>query len=560
MKPTILLASLLLTLAFVGCGHVSGEKTTAQEQPPHAGQLSVTTARVPIKEERLFSAAADTTAKRLSRAKQHMAVGMPMPSSLPSEPLDRENYAHFEDNPLKLTRETPISTFSIDVDTGAYANLRRILNEGRLPPKDAVRVEELINYFSYEDPAPISRDVPFQVTTEIGPNPWNEKTHLLRIGIKAWQEKNQELPPANLVFLLDVSGSMNSSDKLPLLKRSLRLLIRHLDQDDRISIVVYAGASGVVLEPTPGDQAAKIEQALAQLSAGGSTNGGAGIRLAYLKAREAFIKDGINRVILATDGDFNVGTVSHQALIDLIEEKRKEGIYLTTLGFGTGNYNDQLMEQLADHGNGNYGYIDSLLEAQKILVDELGATLHTVAKDVKIQIEFNPALVSEYRLVGYENRVLAREDFSNDKVDAGEIGAGHSITAIYELALSGQGGERLSPLRYGKTETGGNAHGDELAHLRLRYKQPDAEQSRLLTFPIERSQIRKQLEETSDDYRFTAAVAAFGQQLRGGKYIADFDYDRIEALAREARGTDRMGYRSDLLQLLRLAKGLEGQR
>ena len=364
------------------------------------------------------------------------------------------------------------------------------------------------------------------------------------------------MPPANLVFLVDVSGSMRSPDKLPLLKRSLRLLSRSLDADDRVSLVVYAGASGVVLESTPGNQRATIEQALQQLSAGGSTNGGAGIRLAYAKAREAFIEGGINRVILATDGDFNVGTVNHQALIDLIKQQRQAGIALTTLGFGGGNYNDHLMEQLADQGDGNYAYIDSLMEARKVLVRELGATLQTVAKDVKIQIEFNPEHVTVYRLVGYENRLLAREDFNNDKVDAGEIGAGHSISALYEISLSGSTGQRIEPLRYAQGQVKSAGKSDELAFLKLRFKHPGETESELIETPILASQIVQDLSSSSDDFRFAAAVAAFGQSLRGGKYLKDMGYDEMIELARGARGNDPDGERAEFVRLLGLARDL----
>ncbi len=474
--------------------------------------------------------------------------------------VERENYAHFEDNGVKLVSQSPVSTFSIDVDTGSYSNVRRILKEGRLPPADAVRVEEMINYFSYGDPVPEQSDIPFRMTTEMGPAPWNNRTRLLRIGIKAWQPATKELPPANLVFLVDVSGSMSSPDKLGLLKKSLRLLLAKLDHEDRVSLVVYAGASGVVLEPTGGDQRTKIEQALNRLSAGGSTNGGAGIELAYAKAREAFIPAGINRVLLATDGDFNVGTVNHQALIDLIERQREGGIGLTTLGFGRGNYNDRLMEQLADHGNGNYAYIDSLMEARKVLVEEMGSTLNTVAKDVKIQLEFNPAVVSEYRLIGYENRTLTREDFNNDKVDAGEIGSGHSVTALYEIALKDSGGERVMPLRYGRKTHANEVSSPELGHLRLRYKRPDGQQSRLIERVLHKQEIQGEMAATSDDFRFTAAIAGFGQLLRGGRYLQSYDYDRLIELARGSRGLDSRGHRNGLLQLLSLARDLNQNR
>ncbi|OQX47622.1 MAG: hypothetical protein B0D85_00975, partial [Candidatus Sedimenticola endophacoides] len=449
MKTPVTLTTLALTLLLGACD--PGMRPA--EQKPLSPAPTVRLEPATDLHQRRFTVQGEASSRSAKSERQgHAGLAAPVLSMhhQPSgaEWINRERYAHFNDNSLKIAAETPVSTFSIDVDTGSYANLRRILNEGRLPPADAVRTEELLNYFSYDDQAPAQRERPFLTTTEIAPTPWNPHTHLLRIGIKAWEIDTRELPPANLVFLLDVSGSMDSPDKLPLLKRAMSLLSKHLDGDDRISVVVYAGASGVVLEPTPGDQRSKIEQALEQLRAGGSTNGASGIRLAYQLARQAFIEGGINRVLLATDGDFNVGTVNHQALIDLVERQRGAGIALTTLGFGGGNYNDQLMEQLADHGNGNHAYIDSLLEAQKVLIDEMGATLHTLAGDVKIQIEFNPAQVAEYRLIGYENRALRREDFNNDEVDAGEIGAGHSVTALYEIALSGGAGRRTDPLRY----------------------------------------------------------------------------------------------------------------
>jgi Ca-activated chloride channel family protein len=360
------------------------------------------------------------------------------------------------------------------------------------------------------------------------------------------------------VFLIDVSGSMTSQDKLPLLKSALKLLTRQMRKEDRISLVVYAGASGVVLEPTSGDEKAKILRALEALSAGGSTNGASGIRLAYQMAGQGRIEDGINRVILATDGDFNVGTVNFEALKDLIEEKRKSGVSLTTLGFGTGNYNDRLMEQLADAGNGNYAYIDTLNEAQKVLVDELGSTLQTIAKDVKIQIEFNPAVVVEYRLIGYENRMLRREDFNNDKIDAGDIGAGHTVTALYEITLAGEGGNRIEPLRYGNADTAKPVKGRELALLRLRYKAPDGDTSRLIERPIAKAGMKTRLDATSERYRFAAAVAGFGQLLRGGDYLEQFGYAEILDLARQARGDDPFGYRGEFLSLVNLAQSLAG--
>ena len=474
-----------------------------------------------------------------------------------SEPTDREQYAHQEDNPVKRAAEQPVSTFSIDVDTGSYANIRRFLNEGRLPPRDAVRVEEMINYFDYDYPLPDNRQPPFRVSTELAPTPWNPKTLLLAVGIKGYELPKTQLPPANLVFLIDVSGSMESPDKIGLLKPALKLLVRQLRPQDQVAIAVYAGAAGLVLEPTPGSQKAKIEAALDRLSAGGSTNGGAGIQLAYNLAREGFVKEGVNRVILATDGDFNVGTVSFEALKNLVETQRKSGVALTTLGFGTGNYNDRLMEQLADAGNGNYAYIDTLREANKALVEQMSATLLTIAKDVKIQVEFNPAVVEEYRLIGYENRVLRREDFSNDAVDAGDIGAGHTVTALYEIALKDGGGARTEPLRYGKPAENAEARGEEIAFLRLRYKQPDGDVSQLLEWPIRHDQAAKDAKEASERFRFAAAVAGFGQLLRGGRYTGSFGYDGVLALARAARDPDPYGYRGEFLTLVGLAKALD---
>ena len=478
----------------------------------------------------------------------------------PAEPVNRENYAHFDDNGIRLTTESPVSTFSIDVDTGSYSNVRRLLNNGQFPQQDAVRVEELVNYFSYDYPIPASRETPFALTTEIAPAPWNADTHLLHIGIKGYDVPRQSLPASNLVFLVDVSGSMNSADKLGLLKTALKLLSKQMRSEDRVAIVVYAGASGVILESVAGNETAKINQALDNLSAGGSTNGAAGIRAAYQLAEQSFIKDGINRVILATDGDFNVGTVSFEALVDLVEQKRRSGISLTTLGFGTGNYNDHLMEQLADAGNGNHAYIDTLNEAQKVLVDEMSSTLHTIAGDVKIQVEFNPAVVAEYRLIGYENRALNREDFNNDKVDAGEIGAGHSVTALYEISLVNGSSRHLDPLRYAPEQKINTKHQDEIALLRLRYKQPSSGTSKLIERRLLVSDINSTLQQSSDHFRFAASVAGFGQLLRGGRYTTDYDYDDVLELARNARGQDAFGYRGEFLSLVNLAKSLQTNR
>ena len=373
--------------------------------------------------------------------------------------IDRENYAHFKDNGVQQVAEQPVSTFGLDVDTGAYTNVRRMLASGNLPPADAVRAEEFINYFDYGYTPPSTRAEPFSVTTELAPEPWNTKRELLMVGIQGYRVPGADVPPANLVFLVDTSGSMDEPDKLPLLKASLKQLVPRLRAQDHVSLVTYAGEAGVALESTPGNQRAKILAAIEALGAGGSTNGGAGIDMAYAQAKQGFIKGGVNRIILATDGDFNVGTTGIEALKTRITQERKGGVALSTLGFGQGNYNDAMAVQLADTGNGNHHYIDSLAEARKVLVDEMSSTMMTIAKDVKIQVEFNPAVVKEYRLIGYEKRALAREDFNNDAVDAGEIGAGANVTALYEVTLASSGGGRVDPLRYGPARPGGERQG-----------------------------------------------------------------------------------------------------
>ena len=561
MKPTLKLAAALCTAILLAACQAE-QKTVTATQPAIDAQIAQNEGKTEagsIVPERANAPAQAAKMRGADRVAESPAYTYAPAAAirLPSEPLDRENYAHFDNNPVKLASEQPVSTFSIDVDTGSYANIRRILNEGRLPPQDAVRIEEMVNYFAYDYQGPASRRQPFRVTAEMAPAPWNRQKQLLQIGIKGYEVDKRQLPPANLVFLVDVSGSMQSPDKLGLLKQSLVMLSRQLSSRDRVSLVVYAGASGVVLPPTPGNRFRTIETALNQLEAGGSTNGGAGIRLAYAMAEQAFIKGGINRVILATDGDFNVGTVNFEALVDLVEQKRQTGITLTTLGFGRGNYNDQLMEQLADKGNGNYAYIDTSNEARKVLVEEATSTLMTIAKDVKIQIEFNPAVVREYRLIGYENRVLNREDFNNDKVDAGEIGAGHTVTALYEITLAGHKG-LIDPLRYG-SEAAGKGSRSEIGFLRLRYKQPDAETSQLLEYPLPVGMIKQRLSQASEDFRFAAAVAGFGALLRGGQYADGFGYADVEHLARGALGSDRFGYRAEFLQLVRQADQLDAR-
>lgn len=470
---------------------------------------------------------------------------------------DNEKYAKYDKNLIKQAAIEPISTFSIDVDTGSYSNVRRLISGGTLPVKDAVRVEEMLNYFNYDYKNTKNNEAPFITQTEIGPSPWSDNHHLLQIGIKAVDINEDELPAANLVFLIDVSGSMSSENKLGLLKKSLSLLVSKMRQQDTISLVVYAGASGVVLEPTSGDQKSVISNALSRLRAGGSTNGASGIRLAYQVAQQAYIKDGINRILLATDGDFNVGTVNFNQLIELVEEKRKSGISLSTLGFGRGNYNDQLMEQLADSANGKYSYIDTLKEAQKVLIDEMSSSLKTVAKDVKIQIEFNPSVLAEYRLIGYENRKLNKEDFNNDKVDAGEIGAGHTVTAFYEVVLSNKKHRQIDALRYQKESSDNEVNSNELAFVKIRYKEPNQDSSKLITQAVPVSKIRNTFAQTTSDFRFASSVIGFAELLKGGQYQRNFDFNHVINLSIAARGKDSFGYRSEFTQLVKLAQSLK---
>lgn len=463
------------------------------------------------------------------------------------QPANTENYEKRTDNPVHRASEQPVSTFSVDVDTGSYSNVRRMLRDGLRPPADAVRAEEFINYFSYGHPAPSDRAVPFRVTTELAAAPWNPQRQLLMIGIKGYDVPKATLPPSNLVFLIDTSGSMDSPDKLPLLKQAFSMLVPQLRAQDRVSIVVYAGSAGLVLPPTAGNRHEEILAALDRLQAGGSTNGGDGIRLAYDMAKKAYLKNGVNRVILATDGDFNVGTVSQEALETLVGDQRESGIALTTLGFGQGNYNDAMAERLADVGDGNHAYIDTPQEARKVLVEEMQATLLTIARDVKIQVEFNPAQVSEYRLIGYENRLLAREDFANDKVDAGDIGAGHEVTALYEITPVGSGADRLPALRYGKEKIVAGKGAGELAHLRLRYKLPDGDSSRLIENPIPASSL---VSRPGESFRFASAIAAYADLLRGGTHVDGWSWNDVAKAARDAEGDDRYGLRGELVELI----------
>lgn len=546
----------LFTSAFVMACAVD-KTNTAQTTPQPTKEIQPL-----VMEEAAVVDIAHVSQPRISAQKKMMQFDMArsLPATSNNAPFvpqvpNNDKFAEIDANGITLVKEQPVSTFSVDVDTGSYAVVRKYLNQGQLPPSNAVRSEELINYFEYQYQQPDEHSAPFSVNTLITATPWNEQTQLVQVGLQGFLPKTKR-SDANLVFLLDVSGSMNAPDKLPLLKNAFKLLTKQLTKNDRVSIVVYAGASGVVLKPTAGDQRSDIIQAINELRAGGSTNGASGIQLAYQLAEDSFIEDGINRVILATDGDFNVGTVNHDALIDLIKRKKDKGIALTTLGFGSGNYNDHLMEQLADHGDGNYAYIDNLSEARKTLVGQISATLETIAKDVKIQIEWNPSQVAEYRLIGYENRLLKREDFNNDKVDAGEIGAGHSVTALYEVRLKESPYRSIDELRYQKKPSMIKPkHSNELAFVKLRYKKPNQgskAKSILLSHPIQLDNSVNDLNEL----KFAASVAAFAQKLRGGKHLNEYGYADILKLAQDSKGKDNHGYRGEFLKLIKLAQSL----
>ena len=483
---------------------------------------------------------------------------MSLDADKPTEPTGGEQYARVEENAFLAVREAPLSTFSIDVDRASYALMRRwITQQGTLPPPDAVRIEELINYFPYED-APPAADArhPFAVKVDVAGCPWNERARLVRIGLKGKEVQAAERAPANLVFLLDVSGSMGAPNKLPLVRQALRMLVENLSERDRVSIVVYAGASGLALPPTPCDRGQDIMEAFSRLQAGGSTNGGAGIHLAYRVAQDAFLEGGVNRVILCTDGDFNVGTTSHQSLMDLIADKARSKVFLTVLGFGMGNLKDHMMEQLANKGNGNYGYVDTIDEARKLLVDELSGTLVTIAKDVKIQVEWNPAAVQSYRLIGYENRKLRDEDFNDDTKDAGEIGAGHAVTALYEVVPVGAARPGVDPLKYQEppaqlTEA---ARSGEMLTVKLRYKQPEGDVSELLDVAVRDE--GTQFQDAGSDLRFAAAVAGFGMILRGSQHKGSATLEQVYEIAAESLGSDPGGHRREFLDLVRRASQL----
>ncbi|MGD1929406.1 MAG: von Willebrand factor type A domain-containing protein [Leptolyngbyaceae cyanobacterium] len=523
-RPSSLWAAIVLTILAVGCE--GAPQSTSSSAPPSELES----------QELLTDQAVEPEA--------------PLPDdTTPAPDFNTEAYDRIYENPFMAVVQEPLSTFSIDVDTASYANTRRFLTENRLPPPDAVRLEELINYFSYDYPQPTG-DEPFSITTELAVAPWNPEHELLLVGLQGQQLDTEVLPPNNLVFLLDVSGSMDEPNKLPLLKAAIKLLAEQMDADDRVAIVVYAGAAGLVLEPTPGSETSQILAAIEALEAGGSTAGGAGIELAYQVAKENFLPEGNNRVILATDGDFNVGPSSDGELVRLIEGKRDDGIFLTVLGLGTGNYQDSKMEQLANQGNGNYAYLDSLLEAKKALVTEMGGTLVAIAKDVKLQIEFNPTEVKAYRLLGYENRLLEAQDFNDDQKDAGELGAGHSVTALYELipADSAAAIPGVDPLQYQESTV---LPSDDLLTLKLRYQQPDGDTSQLVQQALQREEIWQNT--PSANMQFASAVAEFGLLLRNSEYKADADYEAVFTRATQSQGADFYGYRAEFLDLVQQA-------
>ncbi len=499
-----------------------------------------------------------TSSKNIEHLSKEQAVSADSTAAIQKEKqqFNTEDYDNIVENDFLSANQNPLSTFSIDVDEAAYSNVRRFIQNGTMPPKGAVRIEEMINYFDY-DYTPPQNDEPFAINTEISSCPWNEKHSLVHIGLKGKEISNQNLPAANLVFLIDVSGSMDQENKLPLVQSSLKLLTEQLRENDKVAIVVYAGAAGLVLPSTSGSNKIKIKEAIDNLQAGGSTAGAEGIKLAYKIAKENFSVNGNNRVILATDGDFNVGVSSDDELVNLIEQERKSNVFLTVLGFGMGNYKDNKMQQLADKGNGNHSYIDNINEAKKVLVKEFGSTLFTIAKDVKIQVEFNPAKVAAYRLIGYENRMLQKEDFNNDKKDAGELGAGHTVTALYEIIPSGTKDEftaKVDELKYQTAVAVNNNFTNEILTIKLRYKKPEGDISKLIVHPVTDENIN--LENTSNNFRFSAAVASFGMLLRNSAYKQNASYEDVIELAKNAKGKDTDGYRDEFIKIVNAATSL----
>jgi len=546
------LGSVLAALFVVSCSNSDVEEG--------AGPPPITTADAPKTTNELV-VTGGLAVRMEKRAADSLAYAPPPPPSAPGmyqqwappyHDQGRDKFTATAENPFKVVREDPVSTFSIDVDTASYSWVRASLNQNVLPQPAAVRTEEMVNYFPYDYPTPKSTAQPFSTNVAVMPSPWSAGRELVRIGIKGYDIRRATRPRANLVFLIDTSGSMQEPNKLPLVKQSLAMLLNELDGNDRVAIVTYAGNAGTALEPTPASQKQKILSVIDQLGAGGSTAGAEGIRQAYNLAEANLDREGVNRVILATDGDFNVGITNQEELKGYIERERGKGVFLSVLGYGMGNYNDALMQTLAQNGNGAAAYVDTLSEARKILVDEASSTLFPIAKDVKIQVEFNPAAVSEYRLIGYETRMLNRDDFDNDKVDAGDVGSGQTVTALYEVVPVG-GPRAIGDLRYSKPAAV-PSRGGELGFVKIRYKLPKSDVSRLISTPINQASAFGRFEDAPQDARFAVGVAAFAELLRGGKYSGTISYDDVLRIATAARGRDEFGYRNEFVQLVRAAK------
>ena len=544
--------------------NTNNQEKTKQTQVNHEQKESEAVEKIAVTGSRLADVQTNGTVVEYMRTSQPQVVmaapavmkrriAPPPPPEYFTRSQNDDNYLPSDSNGVFQAAVTPLSTFSVDVDTGSYANVRSYLSMGQRPPKDAIREEAFINYFDYSYKVPQDKSQPFASYTELAPAPWNAERHILRIGLQGYDLPVSERKPSNLVFLVDVSGSMQDKNKLPLLIQSLTMMVKQLSARDTVSLVTYAGSTQVVLSPTKGKEKQTIIDALKKLKAGGGTHGESGIKLAYQEAKKAFIKNGVNRVILATDGDFNLGTTSIDALKDLIAEKRKSGIALTTLGFGRGNYNDAMMEQLANIGDGNHAYIDTLHEAQKVLLRQMSGTLQSIASDVKIQLEFNPAHVKEYRLIGYQNRILKDEDFNNDNVDAGEIGAGHTVTALYELTLVGNKGQ-VDDLRYQQQQVANTSN--ELLQMKIRYKLPGDTQSKLISQVLNKQAVLNDFNSASLDFKFATSVAAFAQKLKQNNYLANMNYQEIASIARENRGDDPFNYRGEFVNLVELASAL----